>query len=137
MSSSHAVDRSHAAGRIVPQRDYLPTRSSLFIVARGRLLTVFGGYCRAAVRLHRDSADNNLSTRSSNGDSKPDLLVIEAIGNIGFPPRYLNPDGQFRSRRAPYAERDLHGPAETLVVDREEDTSQFSSKMANASRVMW
>ena len=53
--------------------------------------------------------------------SKPDLLVIEATGNLGFPPRYLNPDGQFRMG-APFAERDLHGPRETNVIDREGDT---------------
>ena len=41
--------------------------------------------------------------------SEPDLLVIEATGNLGFPPRYLNPDGQFRMG-APFCERDLHGP---------------------------
>ena len=50
-----------------------------------------------------------------------DLLVIESPGNIGFPPRYLNPDGQFRLG-APFAERDLHGPTQPLVVDREEET---------------
>ena len=40
---------------------------------------------------------------------QPDLLVIEATGNVGIPPRYLNPDGQLRLG-APYCERDLHGP---------------------------
>ncbi|MBI1917645.1 MAG: homogentisate 1,2-dioxygenase [Planctomycetes bacterium] len=54
-------------------------------------------------------------------DTQPDLLVIEATGNIVVPPRYLNPDGQLRLG-APYSERDLHGPSETLVVDREQDT---------------
>jgi homogentisate 1,2-dioxygenase len=51
----------------------------------------------------------------------PDLLVIESSGNIGFPQRYLNPDGQFRLG-APFCERDLHGPAELATIDREEDT---------------
>jgi homogentisate 1,2-dioxygenase len=51
----------------------------------------------------------------------PDLLVIEAAGNFAIPPRYLNPDGQLRLG-APYYERDLHGPTETLVIDREADT---------------
>jgi homogentisate 1,2-dioxygenase len=51
----------------------------------------------------------------------PDLLVIEAAGNVGIPPRYLNPDGQLRLG-APYGERDLHGPREIGVIDREEDT---------------
>jgi homogentisate 1,2-dioxygenase len=54
-------------------------------------------------------------------DTPPDLLVIEAAGNVAIPPRYLNPDGQLRLG-APYAERDLHGPTETLVIDREGDT---------------
>ncbi|HEY2787028.1 MAG TPA: homogentisate 1,2-dioxygenase [Fimbriiglobus sp.] len=50
-----------------------------------------------------------------------DLLVIESAGNIGFPPRYLNPDGQFRLG-APYCERDLHGPSELATIDRDENT---------------
>jgi homogentisate 1,2-dioxygenase len=50
---------------------------------------------------------------------KPDLLVIESPGLIGFPPRYLNPDGQFRLG-APFCERDLHGPSELLDLDAEE-----------------
>ena len=41
--------------------------------------------------------------------TQPDLLIIEAAGNIVPPPRYLNPDGQLRLG-APYSERDLHGP---------------------------
>ena len=40
-----------------------------------------------------------------------DLLVIESAGVVGFPHRYLNPDGQFRLG-ATFCERDLHGPAE-------------------------
>src|SRR4029077_434516 len=51
---------------------------------------------------------------------QPDLLVIEAAGNISIPPRYLNPDGQLRLG-APYSERDLHGPREPRVIDKEED----------------
>jgi homogentisate 1,2-dioxygenase len=50
-----------------------------------------------------------------------DMLVIESSGTIGFPPRYLNPDGQLRLG-APFSERDLHGPAATLVIDREAPT---------------
>ncbi|MFM7148791.1 MAG: homogentisate 1,2-dioxygenase [Gemmataceae bacterium] len=49
-----------------------------------------------------------------------DLLVIEATGSVGIPPRYLNPDGQFRLG-APFCERDLHGPTELSVVDSERD----------------
>jgi homogentisate 1,2-dioxygenase len=51
-----------------------------------------------------------------------DLLVVEARGSIGFPERYLNPDGQFRLG-APFCERDLHGPTELRTIDRTEDTS--------------
>jgi homogentisate 1,2-dioxygenase len=57
----------------------------------------------------------------ASGES-PDLLVIESPGNIGFPHRYLNPDGQLRLG-APYSERDFQGPPATAVIDREEDTS--------------
>ena len=52
---------------------------------------------------------------------QPDLLVVEATGNISIPKRYLNPDGQLKLG-APYGERDLHGPQDPLVIDREEDT---------------
>ncbi|HEV3081843.1 MAG TPA: homogentisate 1,2-dioxygenase [Gemmataceae bacterium] len=52
---------------------------------------------------------------------QPEMLVVEAKGNISIPPRYLNPDGQLRMG-APYSERDLHGPRETLILDREQDT---------------
>jgi homogentisate 1,2-dioxygenase len=54
--------------------------------------------------------------------AEPDLLVVEAANNIVIPARYLNPDGQLRLG-APFAERDLHGPREPLVVDREQDVS--------------
>jgi homogentisate 1,2-dioxygenase len=53
---------------------------------------------------------------------QPEMLIVEASNNINIPPRYLNPDGQIRMG-APYSERDLHGPRETLVIDREQDTS--------------
>ena len=53
-------------------------------------------------------------------DSKevPDLLVVESNGDLGFPPRYLNPDGQFRLG-APFCERDLHGPNHLIPIDEE------------------
>lgn len=56
------------------------------------------------------------------GDTPPDFLAIEARGNIDIPKKYLNPDGQLRLG-APYYERDLHGPTDTFVVDKEEDTT--------------
>jgi homogentisate 1,2-dioxygenase len=51
---------------------------------------------------------------------QPDLLVIESPRPVGFPDRYLNPDGQFRLG-APFCERDLHGPTELSPIDRDED----------------
>jgi homogentisate 1,2-dioxygenase len=54
--------------------------------------------------------------------SQPDLLVLEAAGNIGIPPRYLNPDGQLRLG-APYYERDFHGPEQTSAIDKDQETT--------------
>src|SRR5262249_58397963 len=54
--------------------------------------------------------------------AQPDLLVIEASGSIGIPPRYLNPDCQLRLG-APYYERDFHGPADVAVMDKEQETT--------------
>jgi homogentisate 1,2-dioxygenase len=64
---------------------------------------------------------------------QPDLLVIESANNIVVPPRYLNPDGQLRLG-APYSERDFHGPAETLTVDREQDVTVLIKDGARLSR---
>jgi homogentisate 1,2-dioxygenase len=58
----------------------------------------------------------------SNNGSQPDLLVIEAVGSISIPERYLNPDGQLRLG-APYYERDFHGPQQTSVIDQDKDTT--------------
>lgn len=54
-------------------------------------------------------------------DLMPDMLVVESHGDLGFPPRYLNPDGQFRLG-APFCERDLHGPSELLDGDSKSET---------------
>ncbi len=54
--------------------------------------------------------------------AQPDLFIIEATGNIGIPPRYLNPDGQLRLG-APYYERDFHGPGDVSVIDKEQETT--------------
>jgi homogentisate 1,2-dioxygenase len=53
--------------------------------------------------------------------SQPDLLVIEAAGNISIPGKYLNADGQLKLG-APYSERDLHGPLEVAPTDLEQET---------------
>jgi homogentisate 1,2-dioxygenase len=53
---------------------------------------------------------------------EPSLFIVESTDNIRVPPKYLNPDGQIRLG-APYSERDLHGPQQLNVIDREEDTT--------------
>jgi homogentisate 1,2-dioxygenase len=65
--------------------------------------------------------------------SQPDLLVIEAAGTLGIPPRYLNADGQLRLG-APYGERDLHGPLATLTIEREQDTTVLVKDGARLTR---
>lgn len=52
----------------------------------------------------------------------PELLVIESAGTVGFPARYLNPDGQLRLG-APFCERDLHGPVSLATYDSNEDAT--------------
>jgi homogentisate 1,2-dioxygenase len=66
-------------------------------------------------------------------ETQPDLLVVEAANNVVIPPRYLNPDGQLKLG-APFAERDLHGPAEPLVIDREQDTTVLIKDGARLTR---
>jgi homogentisate 1,2-dioxygenase len=51
---------------------------------------------------------------------QPDLLVIESTGNVVIPAKYLNSDGQLRLG-APFSERDLHGPRDLEVIEREQD----------------
>lgn len=65
--------------------------------------------------------------------SAPDLLIIEAAGNVGIPPRYLNPDGQLRLG-APMCERDLHGPSELETVDLEQETAVLVKDGARLTR---
>jgi homogentisate 1,2-dioxygenase len=67
------------------------------------------------------------------GAGQADLLVIESAGTIGFPQRYLNPDGQFRLG-APFSERDLHGPSELVPVDRDEETPVLIKDGARLTR---
>jgi homogentisate 1,2-dioxygenase len=49
-----------------------------------------------------------------------DYLIIESVGPVRIPRRYLNHDGQIRMG-SPYSERDFHGPTELLTVNKEED----------------
>ena len=75
-----------------------------------------------AVRLRRHSALHDLSPRLRCRTCSRICSSIEAANNVVIPPRYLNPDGQLRLG-APFSERDLHGPREPLVIDREEDAT--------------
>jgi homogentisate 1,2-dioxygenase len=65
--------------------------------------------------------------------AEPNLLIVESTGIVGVPPRYLNPDGQLRLG-APYSERDLHGPAQIQVVDKEQDTTILVKDSARLTR---
>ena len=68
-------------------------------------------------------------------DVHPDLLVLEAAQTLNIPPRYLNPDGQLKLG-APYSERDLHGPTETLTIDRDQETPVIIKDGARLSRYL-
>lgn len=86
---------------------------------RGRLLTHFGVL---TFRPFDYVVIPRCTTYKVEFDAGPrDMLVIESAGTVGFPKRYLNPDGQFRLG-APFAERDLHGPTDLLTLDGERDT---------------
>src|SRR5207244_13305129 len=49
-----------------------------------------------------------------------DYLILESVGPVRIPQRYLNHEGQIKMG-APYSERDLHGPREVIMIDKEED----------------
>jgi homogentisate 1,2-dioxygenase len=66
-------------------------------------------------------------------DNTPELLIIESNSTVGFPPRYLNPDGQFRLG-APFSERDLHGPSDLLTLDQDEDVPVLIKDGPNVTR---
>src|SRR5262249_57592107 len=50
-----------------------------------------------------------------------DYLILESVGPVRIPQRYLNKEGQIKMG-SPYSERDLHGPTEALAIDKDEDT---------------
>ena len=50
-----------------------------------------------------------------------DYLILESVGPVRIPQRYLNKEGQIKMG-SPYSERDLHGPTEPMAIDKEEDT---------------
>ena len=50
-----------------------------------------------------------------------DYLILESVGPVRIPQRYLNKEGQIKMG-SPYSERDLHGPIEAMTIDKDEDT---------------
>src|SRR5207248_10204302 len=44
-----------------------------------------------------------------------DYLILESVGPVRIPQRYLNHEGQIKMG-APYSERDLHGPSELVTI---------------------
>lgn len=81
-------------------------------------------------QLEFDTLDSHKDESQNSDGPLADLLVVEAIGSLGFPSRYLNPDGQFRLG-APFCERDLHGPTELGTLDQE---GSFSVRIKDGSR---
>jgi homogentisate 1,2-dioxygenase len=88
---------------------------------RGTVLTMFG-------RLPFKPFDYIVIPRSTTYQIEfdpaipPDLLIVESNQDLRIPENYLNPDGQLKLG-APYYERDLHGPTELDVIDREQETT--------------
>ncbi len=84
----------------------------------GRLMTMFGGLPFRPMDYIVIPKCTTYRIEFESETPAPDMLVIESTGDVGFPPRYLNPDGQFRLG-APYCERDIHGPSELSTQDSE------------------
>src|ERR1700745_1416109 len=63
-----------------------------------------------------------------------DYLILESVGPVRIPQRYLNHEGQIKMG-APYSERDLHGPTEIITIDREEDVDVLVKDGSRFTRV--
>src|SRR5439155_1388241 len=61
-----------------------------------------------------------------------DYLVLESVGPVRIPQRYVNKEGQIKMG-SPYSERDFHAPTELNTIDKEEDT-EISDHAARSSR---
>ncbi len=108
-----------------PQRElYRNARCDelIFIHAgHGKLMTVFGELPFRAMDYVVIPKCTTYALEMADDSPQADLLIVESHGDLGFPPRYLNPDGQFRLG-APFCERDLHAPSALNPIDRDEDT---------------
>jgi homogentisate 1,2-dioxygenase len=87
---------------------------------RARLESVYGG-------LEVEPGDYVVVSMSTThrwvplGDEPLRLLVVEASGHVGFPPRYLSAHGQFLEH-APFCERDLRAPDAPHLVEADDTT---------------
>ena len=94
-------------------------RSSLCFTAAARSKAVFG-------KLRYRAEDYIVIPRGITYRLVPDkveeedYLILESVGPVRIPQRYLNHEGQIKMG-APYSERDLHGPRELITIDKEED----------------
>lgn len=67
------------------------------------------------------------------GDEPVRALVLAAGGHLHPPRRYLSQFGQLLEH-APYSERDLHGPTEPLLAERDEETQVLVRHRAGRTR---
>ena len=63
-----------------------------------------------------------------------DYLILESVGPVRIPQRYLNHEGQIKMG-APYSERDLHAPTEIITIDKEEDVDVLVKDGSRFTRV--
>src|SRR6202035_2531391 len=63
-----------------------------------------------------------------------DYLILESVGPVRVPQRYINHDGQIKMG-APYSERDLHAAGEIITIHEEEDVYFFVKDGIRLTRV--
>ena len=63
-----------------------------------------------------------------------DYLILESVGPVRIPQRYLNHEGQIKMG-APYSERDFHAPTEIITIDKEEDVDVLVKDGGRFTRV--
>ena len=63
-----------------------------------------------------------------------DYLILESVGPVRIPQRYLNHEGQIKMG-APYSERDFHAPTEMITIDKEEDVDVLVKDGGRFTRV--
>ena len=111
-----------AAGPTEPQAELYRNADAdevLFVHSRpGRAAHACSARCPSAIRLRRHPALHDLPARVRAGHVTRPARRSSRPATSRSRRKYLNPDGQLRLG-APYGERDLHGPRELAVIDRE------------------